>query len=167
MAETGTRAGSVLLEISNALVGIHKEFYGRGPTKARTYVWDDLVVVVLQGGYSRAEQTLVEAGRDEAVTQTRLAMQETIEDASREAIERLTARTVRSFMSANDPEQELQTEIYLLERDESRPLDHSDLAARARAAREESLQVREDLRALRAEQVQSREALHRHRERDL
>jgi hypothetical protein len=63
-------------------------------------------------------------------------------------------------MSGNDPEQELQTEIFLLE-GEPEPPDRADLAGRARAAREENVHVREDLRALRAEQAQSRAVLHR------
>lgn len=113
-AGTGS-SGNLLLEISNELVRVHKERYGRGPTKARTYISDDLVVVVLQGGYSRAESTLVETGRADAVTQTRLAIQETIEEETRATIERLTGRKVRSYMSGNDPKRELQAEVFLLD----------------------------------------------------
>lgn len=113
-AGTGS-SGNLLLEISNELVRVHKERYGRGPTKARTYISDDLVVVVLQGGYSRAENTLVETGRADAVTQTRLAIQETIEEETRATIERLTGRKVRSYMSGNDPKRELQAEVFLLD----------------------------------------------------
>jgi uncharacterized protein YbcI len=164
MRGTGaTPSGNVLLDISNALVGIHKQFYGRGPTKARTYMMDDLVAVVLQGGYSRAEHTLVDRGRQAAVTQTRLAMQETIEGASVAVVERLTGRKVRSVMSANEPFQELQAELFLLEPGESEPVDQSGLAERARLACEQNAQVREDLLALCAEQAQSRAALRRQR----
>jgi uncharacterized protein YbcI len=108
-------SGNVRLDISNAIVAIQKELYGRGPTKAQTHIGDDLVVVVLQGGYSRAENTLVAAGRDDAVNESRLAMQDTLEEPSVTVVQRLTGRAVRSFMSANDPEQEYQVEVFVLE----------------------------------------------------
>jgi uncharacterized protein YbcI len=165
--DAGTGSGSsknLLLEISNALVGIHKEYYGRGPTKARMYISDDLVVVVLQGGYSRVEQTLVDTGRSESVLQTRLTMQETMEDTTRKEIERLTGRKVRSFMSGNDPDQELQTEVFLLEPAHAEPVSDKDLADRSQAARDHAAEIRLDHRALRAEQVQARAALQRQRE---
>jgi uncharacterized protein YbcI len=165
VTRTSTGSKNLLLEISNALVGIHKEYYGRGPTKARTYISDDLVVVTLQGGYTRAESKLVETGHGESVLHTRLAMQDAIEDASRATIERLTGRNVRSFMSGNDPEQELQAEIFLLEPlDAERPRPDANLAARSEAAREMAAEVREDHRALRAEQAQARSALQQQRE---
>jgi hypothetical protein len=92
-------------------------------------------------------------------------MQETIEDTSRDAIERLTGRRVRSFMSGNDPDQELQAEIFLLEPpDAERTLQEADLAARSKAAREDAAEIREDHRALRAEQAQARSALRQQRE---
>jgi uncharacterized protein YbcI len=156
-------SGNLLLDIANAFVGIHKEYFGRGPTKARAQVMRDLVVVLLQGGYSRAEQTLHEHGRDDAVTETRMAMQATMEDACVETIERLTGRTVYSFMSANDPSHELQAEIFVLEPEQDEAEGETDLARRARIAREQNLEIREDMRALTAEQRQSRQALHEQR----
>ena len=55
--------GRLLLELSNAVVRIHKEYYGKGPTKARSHLSQDmLVVVVLEGGYTHAEQTLLARG---------------------------------------------------------------------------------------------------------
>ena len=47
---------------------LHKEFYGKGPTKARTYLQDDVVLVLLRGGYTRVEETLMRDGRMDAVT---------------------------------------------------------------------------------------------------
>jgi uncharacterized protein YbcI len=163
--QTGSAdTGNLLLDLANAFVGIHKERYGRGPDKSRAHVSGDLVVVVLEGGFSRAEQTLSEHGREDVVNQGRRAMQSTIEDTGVAAVERLTGRQVRSFMSANDAANELQSEIFVLEPAAKEPAaDHADLCERARTACEENAEVREDLRALRAEQAQARDALHRNR----
>jgi uncharacterized protein YbcI len=160
-------SGNVLLDIANAFVGLHKEYYGRGPTKTRAYVYHDLVVVVMQGGYTQAEHTLQDHGREDTVNEGRLAMQATIGPESIATIERLTGRTVYSFLSANDPSRELQSEMFVLEPEQVEPVQRSDLAARARAAREESVRVRTDLRAVRAEQIQARSALVRSRKRIL
>jgi hypothetical protein len=51
--------GDVLTAISDGMVALLKEFYGRGPTRAKSYYEDDLVVCVLRGGFSRVEQTLL------------------------------------------------------------------------------------------------------------
>ena len=157
-------SGNLLLDLANAFVAIHKERYGRGPDKSRAHVVRDVVVVLLEGGFSRAEQTLMERGSEDAVNQGRAAMQATIEDPAVGVVERLTGRKVRSFMSANDAAQELQAEIFVLEPEgEATTAEHAELCARAQAARDENADVREDLRALRAEQVQARDALHRNR----
>lgn len=133
MNETGRsgESGNLTLDIANAFVAIHKDLYGRGPTAARAHVSGDLIVVVLEGGYSQVEQTLTEHGREEAVNEGRAAMQESIENPGVVAIERLTGRRVRSFMSANDASNELQAELFVLDDGEPPP---SDFAARAEAA---------------------------------
>lgn len=163
-ASRTTTSGNLLLDIANAFVAMHKEFYGRGPTKARAHVERNLLVVLLQGGYSRAEQTLHERGRDYAIVDSRTAMQQAMAETCVATIERLTGRKVYSFMGASDPNREMQAEVFVLESEEvASQAEHADLAARARAAREQNQQVREDLRALRAEQAQSRAALRQHR----
>ena len=69
-----TTHGDVLTAISNGMVALLKEFYGRGPTRAKSYYDDDLVVCVLRGGFSRVEETLLEGGRGTAVIQQRNAV---------------------------------------------------------------------------------------------
>ena len=54
--------GDVLTAISEGMVGLLKEFYGRGPSRAKTYYEDDLVVCLLRGGFTRVEQTLLDGG---------------------------------------------------------------------------------------------------------
>jgi hypothetical protein len=48
--------------ISKEIVRLHSEYYGKGPTKAKTYIVDDLVVVVLEESFTRPEKTLAERG---------------------------------------------------------------------------------------------------------
>jgi uncharacterized protein YbcI len=106
--------GPLVADISRALVGLHKRFYGRGPTKARTFYVDDAIVCVLGGGYNQADRTLVERGRGELVDDQRAALQEALERDFVETIEALVGRRVLSFMSADDSDAELTVEIFLL-----------------------------------------------------
>ena len=55
--------GDVLTAVSDGMVALLKEYYGRGPTQAKTYYHDDLVVCLLRGGFTRVEQTLLDGGR--------------------------------------------------------------------------------------------------------
>jgi len=60
---TAPTHGDVLTAISDGIVALLKEFYGRGPTRTKSYYQDDLVVCLLRGGFTRVEQTLLEGGR--------------------------------------------------------------------------------------------------------
>src|SRR4051812_14301449 len=104
--------GRVLLELSNAVVRVHKEYYGKGPTKARSHLTADLLTVILEGGFTRSEQTLLAHGHDAEVIQSRAALQDSVEHELRTAVEQILGRRVRSFMSANDPAEGLQAEVF-------------------------------------------------------
>ena len=91
---------SVTAQISNAMVGLKKEFYGRGPTKAKTFINDDTYVFcVLEGGLTRNEQTLLQAGEERLVRQFRLRFQEVMSEQSMAAIAEITGRKVLTFHS--------------------------------------------------------------------
>ena len=62
------------------MVALLKEFYGRGPDRAKTYYEDDLVVCLLRGGFTRVEQTLLDGGRGAAVIQQRMEFQEVMRE---------------------------------------------------------------------------------------
>src|ERR1700694_4840376 len=79
--------GDVLTAISDGMVALLKEFYGRGPTRTKSYYEDDLVVCVLRGGFSRVEQTLLEGGRGSAVIQQRMEFQEVMRERFAKVIE--------------------------------------------------------------------------------
>ena len=67
--------GDVLTAVSEGMVALLKEYYGRGPKQAKTYYYDDLVVCVLRGGFTRVEQTLLDGGRGDAVIEQRMVFQ--------------------------------------------------------------------------------------------
>jgi uncharacterized protein YbcI len=106
--------GDVLTAISDGLVGLLKEFYGHGPTRAKAYYQDDLVVCVLRGGFSRVEQTLLDGGRGAAVIQQRMEFQEVMRDRFTNVIENATGRPVIGFMSGNQQHPDLMCEVFIL-----------------------------------------------------
>ena len=106
--------GEVLTAISDGLVGLLKEYYGHGPTRAKAYYQDDLVVCVLRGGFSRVEQTLLDGGRGAAVIQQRMEFQEVMRDRFAEVITNATGRPVIGFMSGNQQEPDLMCEVFVL-----------------------------------------------------
>jgi uncharacterized protein YbcI len=103
-------------EISNAMVGLKKQFYGKGPTQARTYINDNYILCVLQGGLTRNEETLLAAGEEDLVRSYRLRFQEVVSEAATSAIERLTDRKVISYHSQITFDPEHAFEIFVLER---------------------------------------------------
>ena len=88
-----------MLKISNEIVQAKKRFYGKGPTKARSYFFDDMLLVVLRGGMTTAEHTMVEAGKEDAVRDFRQSFQAETSEALTRAIEQLTGRTVVNHQS--------------------------------------------------------------------
>jgi uncharacterized protein YbcI len=107
--------GGLLEEITRSVVRLHKEYIGQGPTQARTYIGEDLVICVLQGGFSRSERTLLERGRPGAVIHRRQALDETLRQPLSDTIERLVERRVVGFTSAMQPDGEFSTMVFLLE----------------------------------------------------
>jgi uncharacterized protein YbcI len=101
--------GDVLTAISDGMVALLKEFYGRGPSRAKSYYEDDLVVCVLRGGFSRVEQTLLDGGRGAAVINQRIEFQEVMRQRFDAVVEDATGRRVIGFMSGNqqDPDNDV------------------------------------------------------------
>jgi uncharacterized protein YbcI len=106
--------GDVLTAISDGIVGLLKEYYGRGPTRTKSYYQDDLVVCLLRGGFTRVEQTLLEGGRGEAVIQQRMEFQELMRDRFAKVIEDATGRRVIGFMSGNQQHPDIMCEVFIL-----------------------------------------------------
>ena len=103
------------MEISNQIVRLLKKHADRGPTKCRTYFDDDLVIVLMRGGFSRFETTLFEDGKFLDVRQMRHTFQDTMEARFTEVIETVTGREVVAFMSASHQNPDLQMEVFVLD----------------------------------------------------
>lgn len=114
LQSTARDHGDVLTAISDGMVGLLKEFYGRGPTRAKSYYQDDLVVCVLRGGFSRVEETLLQGGRGPAVIEQRMAFQELMRDRFEGVIEHATGRRVIGFMSGNQQHPDMMCEVFIL-----------------------------------------------------
>ncbi|MGD1057159.1 MAG: Na-translocating system protein MpsC family protein [Solirubrobacteraceae bacterium] len=107
--------GDALTAISDGMVALLKEFYGRGPTRTKSYYEDDLVVCVLRGGFSRVEETLLEGGRGPAVIHQRMEFQELMRARFEGVIEDATGRRVIGFMSGNQQHPDMMCEVFILE----------------------------------------------------
>ncbi|HEY6729535.1 MAG TPA: DUF2294 domain-containing protein [Solirubrobacterales bacterium] len=113
-AETRHQHGDTLTAISDGLVALLKEYYGRGPSQTKSYYSDDLVVCVLQGGFTRVEQTLLDGGRGAAVIEQRMAFQDLMRDRFNKVIEDATGRQVVGFMSGNQQDPDIMCEVFVL-----------------------------------------------------
>jgi uncharacterized protein YbcI len=114
VTSTPQTPGDLLTAISKGMVALLKEFYGRGPSHAKTYYQDDLVVCLLRGGYTRVEQTLLEGGRGDSVIQQRMEFQELMRERFVALIEDLTGRSVIGFMSGNQQDPDIMCEVFIL-----------------------------------------------------
>jgi uncharacterized protein YbcI len=88
-----------LAQVSNAVGQIFAESYGRGPTKAKTFMVDDYILTVLEGILTTVEQTLVDHGREDLVRRVRLTFQEAVADDFTGAVSQITGRQVVAYHS--------------------------------------------------------------------
>jgi uncharacterized protein YbcI len=111
----GRPRGEVLASISTGLVQLHSRYYGKGPTKAKTYLLDDTVICVLRGGFTRVERTLIAEGEAQAVHEIRRSFQKAMERQFREIIESATGRKVIAYMSQVHEDPEIALELFVLD----------------------------------------------------
>jgi uncharacterized protein YbcI len=106
----------ISLEISNEMVRLYKQLFGRGPGRARThFAGRDVVICSLEQTLTPAERTMVEMGEHQRLRETRLFFQHAREDDFREAVERVTGRRVRAFLSGTDTSEDISSEVFYLE----------------------------------------------------
>jgi uncharacterized protein YbcI len=108
------QGGALNAAIANELGRLIADGAGRGATKSRAFVDNDVVVCLLEDGATRAERTLVAAGRDDLVRLQRDALQRALEDQLVDAVQRLTGRTVTTFLSGSSTRGESQVEVFVL-----------------------------------------------------
>ena len=112
----GERTGLEMRELSNAMVRLYKEQFGRGPTKARSaYAGPDAVLCTLENSFTPAEQSLVRMGEHQRLRDTRMFFQYATEKEFRETVEQITGRKVRAFVSGVDVERDVSSELFYLE----------------------------------------------------
>jgi uncharacterized protein YbcI len=106
--------GSVTAAISNATVKLLHAYTGRGPTKARTYVNENLITVVLEDTLTMGERSLVLNGEVDLVMATRKAFQRTMGPELVAAVERESGREVYAFLSDNRADPDVAVESFVL-----------------------------------------------------
>jgi uncharacterized protein YbcI len=107
--------GQKLAEISNAIVSLHRRYYGKGPNQAKTYLVDDTVVCVLWGGFTTVEATLIDQGRADAVLEIRRTFQSAMESQSKDVIEQALDRKVVAYLSQVHTDPDFAIELFMLE----------------------------------------------------
>jgi uncharacterized protein YbcI len=117
----------MLAEISTGLVQLHSRFYGKGPTKAKTYQVNDTVICILRGGFTTVERTLLDTGQVESVYQMRRSFQQAMEHEFRRIVEEATGRRVIAYMSSINIDPELAVELFVLEPAEEKESESEEL----------------------------------------
>jgi uncharacterized protein YbcI len=106
--------GEMRAMISTEIVRLQADYYGKGPTKAKTYIVEDIVVVVLEESFTRAEKTLAARGERDAIQHIRRRFQQQMADSFIGIVEQVTGRKVRAFLSETNIDQDVSVETFLL-----------------------------------------------------
>jgi uncharacterized protein YbcI len=96
---TDERTSSIRLALANAMMGIMKQFYGKGPTGAKAWMLDDYAFIAMEGGLTRNEETLLDDDKEDVVRAYRLAFQETVRDTMMNTVAEITGRRVLEYHS--------------------------------------------------------------------
>ena len=107
--------GERLAAISSAIVTIFAEYYGRGPTKAKTYAFDNYLITVLEDILTTVERTLVERGEEDLVRKVRLTFQEATAERFTSAVAEISGRDVVGYHSQVTFNPSIGFEIFVLE----------------------------------------------------
>jgi uncharacterized protein YbcI len=118
--------GEMRATIAKEIVRLQAEYYGKGPTRAKTYIVEDLVVVVLEESFTRAEKTLAERGEKDAIEHIRRRFQQQMADAFTSVVEQATGRKVRVFLSETNVDHDVSVETFLLADDRTDMTDFED-----------------------------------------
>jgi uncharacterized protein YbcI len=111
--------GEALARISTGLVQLHSRYYGKGPTRAKTFLREDTVVCILKGGFTIAERTLIDNGESDAVHDIRRRFQDLMEQPCKDAVEEAIGRQVVAYMCQVHHNPDLAVEYFMLEPEET------------------------------------------------
>lgn len=121
MRQPDTEHGKVTSTISANLVSLHARAYGRGPTKARTFLTPTYAMCVMEDVFTTAERTLIDHGRALDVRETRMAFQDAMRPEFTRIVEEATGRDVRAFLSQVSTDPEVAVELFIFHRLEEAP----------------------------------------------
>jgi uncharacterized protein YbcI len=116
---------ALLSRLSNEMVRAQKQFFGKGPTQAKSYLLDDLLIIVMRGGLTTAEKTMLEFGQPDLVRQFRQLFENEMTERLTGMVEELTGRKVLTYQSQVMFDPDVVVEIFVFD---------SDVAPDARAA---------------------------------
>jgi uncharacterized protein YbcI len=110
------RRGLELQELTNAMVRLYKELFGRGPTKARTdYAGPDTLISTIENSLTPAERNMIALDEHQRVREIRTFFQHASDREFIETVEQITGRKVRAFVSGIDTAQDVSSEVFYLE----------------------------------------------------
>jgi uncharacterized protein YbcI len=113
-AERHLDEGAARAEITNGLVGLFAQHYGKGPEKGKTYLVDDYVFTVMEDPLTTAERTLVDRGRGELVREVRLVFQQEMADEFKAVVEQALHRPVMTYHSQVSFDPDYAFDIFVL-----------------------------------------------------
>jgi uncharacterized protein YbcI len=122
----------LLLQISNAMVHAQKEYFGKGPTKAKSYMLDDFLLIIMRGGITVAERTMLDSDRESLVREFRQEFENEMAKKLTDMIEDLTGRRVVTYQSQILFDPDIVLEIFFFDRD----ADEAQIVDMARAQRD-------------------------------
>ncbi len=108
--------GALLASISNEFVQMQKEYWGIGPVQAKSYMMDDLLLIVMRGGLTRAEHTMLDLGEPDLVRNFRQTFENKMTQNLTDRIERLTGRKVLTYQSQILFGPDLVAELFVFDR---------------------------------------------------
>jgi uncharacterized protein YbcI len=113
--ESETQVGEQLAEVTNGIVKLFRDYYGRGPTKAKSYILDDrILVTVLEDTMTRVEKTLADNGHGDKVREVRLVFQEAMAHEFKQCVRDALGREVLGYHSQLTLEPDLGFEFFVL-----------------------------------------------------
>ena len=107
--------GSLLARISNEMVRAQKEFFGKGPTKAKSYMLDDMLIIVMRGGMTTAEKTMLDFGHPDLVRQFRQLFENSMTERLTGKMEELTGRKILTYQSQVMFEPDVVVEMFVFD----------------------------------------------------
>ena len=105
----------LLARLSNEMVRAQKQFFGKGPTEAKSYMLDDLLLIVMRGGLTTAEKTMLEFGQPDQVRQFRQLFENEMTGRLTAMVERLTGRKVATYQSQIMFDPDLVVEMFVFD----------------------------------------------------